>query len=91
MKERLSWYRPGERGLRAPGSNLKIQRLCDAAVSLVGSQEALLGDFFVTLDVVADCEAGPVLEADTALGVLAHFGHVLLDVLERGDCAWIWY
>jgi hypothetical protein len=41
--------------------------------------------------VVADCETGPVFEADTALGVLAHFGHVLLDVLERGDCAWIWY
>ena len=56
-------------------------------MSFGGSQEALLGDLFVALNVVTDCEVGPVFEGDTALGIFAHFGHVLLNVLEGRHCA----
>lgn len=53
------------------------------------SQVALLGNLFVALDVVADGKVSPAIEADTALGVLAHFGHIFLDILQGGDCAWV--
>lgn len=53
------------------------------------SQVALLEDLFVALDVVAHGKVDPALEADTALGVFAHFGHVFLDIFERGDGAWL--
>lgn len=42
---------------------------------------ALLEDLFVALDMIADSKVGPSFEGDTALGVLAHFSNVLLDVL----------
>lgn len=46
------------------------------------SQVALLEDFFVAPDVIANLKVGPALEADTTFGIFAHFGHVLLDILE---------
>ena len=48
----------------------------------------LFEDLFVTLDVIADGKFGPALEGDAALGVLAHLGNVLFDVLQRGHSAW---
>lgn len=53
------------------------------------SQMTLFEDLFVALDVIADGKVGPAFESDTALGILAHFGNVLLDVLQRGHSAWI--
>ena len=47
----------------------------------------LLHDLFVRLDLIADLEIRPGFEAHAALGALAHFGDVLLDVLEGGECA----
>ena len=52
------------------------------------SQVALLKDLLVTLDMIADNEVGPAFEGDTTLGVLAHLGNVLLDILQRGHGAW---
>jgi hypothetical protein len=46
------------------------------------SQIPLLIRPLKALDVIAGLEVGPVLKSDTALGVFAHFGDVLLDVLQ---------
>lgn len=48
---------------------------------------SLLIDVLIALDVIADSEVGPALEAHTALGVLAHFGDIFLDVLEGRESA----
>ena len=47
----------------------------------------LLHDFLVRLDLIADLETRPGFEAHAALGALAHFGDVLLDVFEGGEGA----
>lgn len=47
----------------------------------------LLHNFLVRLDLIADLEIGPGVEGHAALGTLAHFRDVLLDVLEGGKCA----
>ena len=47
----------------------------------------LLENLFVTLNVIADGKVGPAFKGNTTLSVLAHFGNVLLDVLQRGHGA----
>jgi hypothetical protein len=49
---------------------------------------SLLIDLFVALDVVTNSKVGPAFEADTTFRVFAHFGHVLLDVLQRRNRAY---
>ena len=43
---------------------------------------ALLKDLLVALDLIANSEISPTLEANTTLGILAHLSNVLLDILE---------
>jgi len=52
----------------------------DVKVSI--SQIPLLVRALKALNMIAGLEVRPVLEADTALCVFAHFGNVLLDVLQ---------
>ena len=44
-------------------------------------------NLFITLDVIANGKLGPVFEIDTTFRIFSHFGHVFLDVLQRGDRA----
>ena len=48
-----------------------------------GSQISLLVDILVALDTVTRSKGRPAVKANTTFGVFAHFGHVLLDVLQR--------
>lgn len=50
---------------------------------------SLFIDLLVALDVITNSKVGPAFEADTAFRVFAHFGHVLLDVLQRRNRAYI--
>ena len=54
---------------------------------IVYLQGSLFDLLFVTLYLIADLEVRPVLEADAAFGALAHFGDVLFDVSEGGECS----
>ncbi len=51
-------------------------------------QSALLMLLIIGLDLISIPEILPVLEAHTAFTSLAHFCHVLLDVLERVEHAY---
>lgn len=78
-----------ERDEKEVGGAAIISRNTESIVHHLGvnSQVAFLKSFFVTLDVIPDCKVGPALEANTAFGVFARFGHVFLDILERSDSA----
>lgn len=56
-----------------------------------GSQISLLVDIFVALNTVTGGKGRPAVKADTTFSVFAHFGHVLLDVLQRSHRAWSEY
>jgi hypothetical protein len=51
-------------------------------------QSPLLALLLITLDLVADLEVSPVLEAHAAFSTLPHLGNVFLDVFEGMQSAW---
>jgi hypothetical protein len=66
------------------GTRRRIQPPGKSEKGGVGRLEgSLLGYLFVCLELVADFEAGPVLERHAAVAAFAHFHDVFLHVLER--------
>jgi hypothetical protein len=48
----------------------------------------LLKDLFIALDMIANSEVSPALESNTALGIFAHLGDILFDVLKGVHGTW---
>ena len=77
-----------DRGQANPEVNLRPKkRSTDVVCGAYNLHFSFLHDFLVRLDLVADLEIRPGLEAHAALGALAHFGDVFLNVFEGGESA----